>query len=51
MFLALWLLQEGSEGGLDNTSLIRIVAGALALALVAIILIRRKRKASKEDWT
>ena len=51
MFLALWLMQAAPEGGSDNTTLIRVVAGALALVLVVAILVRRKRKASKEDWS
>jgi LPXTG-motif cell wall-anchored protein len=51
MFLALWLLQDAPEAGSDNTTTIRLVAGALALVFVVIILVRRKRKASKEDWT
>jgi hypothetical protein len=51
MFLALWLLQEASEGGADNTTMIRYVSGILALLIVVVIILRRKRKASKEDWT
>ena len=51
MFLALWLLQAAPEGATDNTTTIRVVAGVLALALVVIIFVRRKRKASKQDWT
>ena len=51
MPLALWLIQAAPESGSDNTTIIRIVAGALALVCVAAILIRRKRKASKEDWS
>ena len=51
MTLALWLIQAAPESGSDNTTIIRIVAGVLALVCVAAILIRRKRKASKEDWS
>ncbi len=51
MPLALWLIQAAPESGSDNTTIIRIVAGVLALVCVAAILIRRKRKASKEDWS
>lgn len=51
MAFALWLLQATPEGGSDNTSLIRIIAGILALVCVVVIVVRRKRKASKEDWT
>ncbi len=36
---------------MDNTTVIRIVAGVLAIVCVVVILVRRKRKASKEDWT
>ena len=52
MFLALWLLQETPESGTDSTTIIRIIAGVLALAVVIAILVRRKRKAAKEeDWS
>ena len=51
MPLALWLIQAAPESGSDNTTIIRIVAGVLALVCVAAILMRRKRKASKEDWS
>lgn len=51
MPLVLWLIQAAPESGADNTNLIRIVAGALALLCVVVIVVRRKRKASKEDWT
>ena len=51
MALALWLLQTAPESGEDSTNLIRIVAGVLALAIVVFILVRRKKKASKEDWS
>ena len=50
MFLALWLLQATPESD-SNTTTIRIVAGVLALVCVVAILVRRKRKASKQDWT
>ncbi len=51
MLMALWLLQAAPEAPADNTNTIRYIAGALALMLVVIIFIRRKRKASKQDWT
>jgi len=52
MFLALWLLQATPDTPADSgTTPIRVVAAILALALVVIIFVRRKRKASKEDWT
>ena len=51
MVLALWLIQAAPESGADNTTIIRIVAGVLALVCVVVILVRRKRKASKEDWS
>ena len=52
MLLAIWLMQAAPEGGgMDSTTIIRIGAGVLALLLVIAILVRRKRKASKEDWT
>ena len=51
MFLALWLLQDAAQEGSDSTTMIRVVAGVLALAIVVLILVRRKKKASKEDWT
>ena len=51
MPLALWLLQTAPEDGSDSTNLIRIIAGILALVCVVAILVRRKRKASKEDWS
>lgn len=36
---------------LDATTIIRVVAGVLALLFVVAILVRRKRKASKQDWS
>ncbi|MBI2815764.1 MAG: LPXTG cell wall anchor domain-containing protein [Acidobacteria bacterium] len=46
------LAQAATEpGGADNTSMIRIIAGILALLCVIAIIIRRKKKASKEDWS
>lgn len=51
MPLALWLLQATPESGSDNTTTIRVIAGVLALVCVVVILVRRKRKASKQDWT
>ncbi len=49
MNLALWLLQATEEGG-DPTLTIRVIAGILALACIVFIIVRRKKKASKEDW-
>jgi hypothetical protein len=52
MFLALWLLQEAQpDSGDGNLTLIRYGAGVLAIAIVVVIFVRRKKKASKEDWT
>jgi LPXTG-motif cell wall-anchored protein len=51
MTLALWLLQATPDAAGDNSNTIRIVAGIAALAIVALILVRRKRKTSKEDWS
>jgi LPXTG-motif cell wall-anchored protein len=51
MFLALWLLQDAPDSGDGNINTIRIVAGVLAIAIVVVIFVRRKKKASKEDWT
>jgi LPXTG-motif cell wall-anchored protein len=50
MLFALWLLQAEAEGGPDNITAIRVVAGILMLVCLAIFFVRRKRKASKEDW-
>ena len=45
MFLALWLLQTTPDTGADsNTTTVRVVAGVLALAVVVIIFVRRKKK-------
>jgi hypothetical protein len=51
LMFALWLLQATPEEGSDRTTIIRLGAGVLAIACVAIIVLRRKRKASKEDWS
>ncbi|MBI3939719.1 MAG: LPXTG cell wall anchor domain-containing protein [Acidobacteria bacterium] len=52
MYLALWpILQATPESSFDTTTIIRVVAGLLALVLVIAILLRRKRKASKQDWS
>jgi LPXTG-motif cell wall-anchored protein len=51
MMFALWLLQETPTAGSDNSNMIRVIAGVAALAIVAIILVRRKKKTSKEDWS
>ena len=50
MFLALWLAQA-MPGDIDSTTIIRLAAGVLALVLVVAILVRRKRKTSKQDWS
>lgn len=47
---ALILFQESTGGGMDTTNVIRIVAGVLALVCVVAIVLRRKKKASKEEW-
>jgi len=47
----LWLIQAAPDTGSENTTMIRIIAGVLALVCIAVILVRRKRKASKEDWS
>jgi LPXTG-motif cell wall-anchored protein len=51
MAFALWLLQATPDTGSDNSTMIRVGAGVLALVIVAVILVRRKKKASKEDWS
>ena len=51
MAYALWLLQAAPEDGSDSSYMIRLVAGVLALVCVVAILVRRKRKASKDDWS
>ncbi len=51
MTFALWLIQAAPEGAPDHTTTIQIIAGVAALVLIAVILVRRKRKASKEDWS
>jgi LPXTG-motif cell wall-anchored protein len=52
MLLALGLLQATPDtGGDSSTTMIRIGAGIVALALIVIVFVRRKKKASKEDWT
>ncbi|MBI4484333.1 MAG: LPXTG cell wall anchor domain-containing protein [Acidobacteria bacterium] len=51
MPLALWLTQATPESGSDSTTIIRVAAGVLALLCVVAILVRRKRKASKQDWS
>ena len=43
--------QATTEGGTDMTTMIRIGAGVLALVGVVVIILRRKRKASKDDWS
>lgn len=40
--------EAASETG---TPIVRIVAGVLALVCVVAIIIRRKKKSSKEDWS
>jgi len=49
--LALWLIQATPESGSDNTTMIRVVAGVLALVCVVAIVLRRKRNSSEEDWS
>jgi len=49
--LALWLIQATPESGSDNTAMIRVVAGVLALVCVVAIVLRRKRNSSEEDWS
>ncbi|PYS03124.1 MAG: hypothetical protein DMG15_24400 [Acidobacteria bacterium] len=51
LMFVLWLIQAAPDTGSDNTTLIRVVAGVLALVCIAVILVRRKRKTSKEDWS
>jgi LPXTG-motif cell wall-anchored protein len=51
MTFALWLLQATPDAPNDNSNMIRVIAGAAALAIVAVILVRRKKKTSKEDWS
>ena len=48
---SLYLLAQAVPETADNTSVIRIVAGVLAVVCVVIVLVRRKKKASKEDWS
>jgi hypothetical protein len=51
MSMAFWLFQAAEESGSGSTPTIRIVAGVLALVCIVLILVRRKRKGSKEDWS
>ena len=51
LMFVLWLIQAAPDTSSDNTTLIRVVAGVLALVCIAVILVRRKRKTSKEDWS
>ena len=51
MSLVLLLMQTAPESGMDSATIIRVVAGIVALGLVVFILARRKRKASKDDWS
>jgi len=51
LMFALWLIQAAPDTGSDNSTMIRLGAGVLALVCIAFILVRRKRKASKEDWS
>ena len=51
LMVALWLIQATPETGSDNTTMIRVGAGVLALICIVVIVVRRKRKASKEDWS
>ena len=49
MAFIFWLAQAAPETGTDTTTVVRIVAGVLALVCIVVILVRRKRKASRED--
>ena len=51
MPLTFLLFQAAPETGMDTTTIIRVIAGVLALACVVAIIVRRKRKSSKEDWS
>jgi LPXTG-motif cell wall-anchored protein len=51
LMFAFWLIQAAPDTGSDNSTMIRLGAGVLALICIAFILVRRKRKASKEDWS
>ena len=52
LMFALWLMQATPDAASDdNSTMIRVGAGVLALVCVAVILVRRKKKASKEDWS
>lgn len=53
MLLAMltFLAQAAPEAGTsDRTMIIRIIAGVLALACIIGIVLRRKKKAAKEEW-
>lgn len=50
MHLVYLLAQAAPEAG-DGASTIRIVAGVLAIVCVVIIIMRRKSKQSKDDWS
>lgn len=45
------LAQAAPEAGSGGPSTIQIVAGVLAIAIVVIIIVRRKGKQSKDDWS
>ena len=46
-----FLAQAAPETGTsDRTVIIRTIAGVLALACIVIIVLRRKKKATKEEW-
>lgn len=48
--LALLAQATPEASGGDHTTIIRIVAGVLALVCVVAIVLRRKKKAEKEEW-
>ena len=50
-FISLLAQAAPETGGMGSTTIIRIVAGVLALVCVVAIILRRKKKASKEDWS
>jgi hypothetical protein len=49
----LYLVAQATDTGTASTGtpIVRIVAGVLALVCVIAVVIRRKKKASKEDWS
>ncbi len=43
------LLQDAAPAAADNTGMVKIIAGVLALVLVGIIIMRRKSSSKKGD--